>query len=148
MYSSITGLASVFTDVLYDSTMLTATEVAPSDLFSTLSYGVVDPGNGVVEAVGGCAPLGEGRLGVDSAWVRVAILKMRAQQVGLASVVPMSAGELYGISLFGEFGNLDLSEIEFKGLNLKLIEPRPIRFERDYTRKRIGGQRMPVEESK
>ncbi|UCE58164.1 MAG: DNRLRE domain-containing protein [Phycisphaerales bacterium] len=127
MYSPANGLASVFTDVLYDSSLLTVKEIIPAELFSVLSYGVVDRAAGVVQAVGGCAPLGEGRLGVDFAWVRVAILKVRAERSGLATVVPASAGELYGISLFGEFGNLDLSEIEFNELRLKLYRSKPIR---------------------
>ncbi|MFH1108837.1 MAG: hypothetical protein V1790_06545, partial [Planctomycetota bacterium] len=90
-----------------------------STVFDTLPLGVIDRRGGLVQA-GGCAAFGEAQLGVDPPWVRVATLKVHALRPGQVRVAIDSAGELRGVSLFGRFGNVDLSQIEFKGLDLEL----------------------------
>ncbi|MFH1108841.1 MAG: hypothetical protein V1790_06565, partial [Planctomycetota bacterium] len=104
-----------------------------STVFDTLPLGVIDRRGGLVQA-GGCAAFGEAQLGVDPPWVRVATLKVHTLAAGSVRVAIDSAGEVRGVSLFGLFGNVNVSQIEFKGLDLELykqpdgIKPRASRL--------------------
>lgn len=115
------GLGSVYVDVTYDPSQLMVVEVIPSVAFSTFSGGIVDSTLGVISALGGCAPLGDGTMGAGSTWVRVATLRMRALGVGFATVSAGPSYGPYGVSVFGRFGDLSQDQLEFgeAGLNLR-----------------------------
>jgi hypothetical protein len=121
-YNLAEGLAAVYADLMFDPLLLSAQEIIPSAVFDTLSSGEIDWKGGLVWAVGGCARFGEVQLGIDPAWVRVATLKMHAVAPGSVRVTIDSAGDVHGVSLLGRFGNVGVSEIEFKGLDLEIYE--------------------------
>jgi hypothetical protein len=121
------ALASVYTDIAFDPSMLAVAEVVPSGAFSTLASGAILGRTGQALAVGGCATLGETSLGVDSVWVRVAVLRAFARTSGGATITLESAGDLYGVSIVGRHGNVEVSEIVFEGLDLQIFKPLPDR---------------------
>ncbi len=121
------GLAAVYADLIFDSSRLIVDEMLPSVLFDLLHNGVLIPDGGVVEALGGCAPLGVGSLGVDSTWVRIATLSVRVKPSSSATLAPSdsvlvetgpSAGA-YQIAIFNS-GALDVSDIEFGSVRVSL----------------------------
>ncbi|MFQ5494718.1 MAG: hypothetical protein ACE5EX_04995 [Phycisphaerae bacterium] len=107
------GLGSVYVDVLYDPGLLAVEEVMPSTSFTTLSRGFIDADAGHIAALGGCAALGEGRLGSASTWVRVATVRVRARGSGLTTVTAVPSHRPYGVSVFGRFGDLYAGQVEF-----------------------------------
>ena len=119
------GLAAVHVDVRFDSARLAIEELIPSASFSLFAHGslggseVFQEQSGMIEAVGGCAPLNEESLGVDS-WVRVATLRVSARRAGPATVKTVPSTDGYGIAIMNQLGLLDAREIEFGGSNFRL----------------------------
>ena len=87
---------------------------------TSLSLDVLDQRPGLVEAVGGCAPLGEASLGTGSNWAKVATLKMHVRRAGRAVLQTSPSHGAYGVSIVNRFGDLDSSQIEFNGTELRL----------------------------
>jgi len=114
------GFGSVYVDVSYDPSQLAVEDVIASESFKTFSRGFVDSSKGLIQALGGCAPLGYGGLGAGSTWARVATLRMRAIGQGLATVTAASSYGPYGVSVFGRFGDLPQEQITFGELRLSL----------------------------
>ncbi len=119
-----TGLAAVYANVLFDPAMLSIEEVIPSDTFQTLAGGVVDKAGGIVRTTGGCAAPGASGLGVQSTWVRVTTLRVRAESPGTLDVAIVPASEPYGVSVVGEFGSIDSSRVEYGGTSLSVTKNR------------------------
>ena len=119
------GLAAVHVDVRFDSARLAIEELIPSASFSLFAHGslggseVFQEQSGMIEAVGGCAPLNEESLGVDS-WVRVATLRVSARRAGPATVKTVPSTDGYGIAIMNQLGLLDAREIEFGSSSFRL----------------------------
>lgn len=107
------GLAAVFADLNFDPNKLAVQDVQPSRLFSTLAGGEKDNGAGKVWSVGGCAPLGDGSVGVTAAWVKLATVSMQALEAGDIHLSTSAAEQPLGISLFGRFDEVDPTMIDF-----------------------------------
>ena len=105
------GLAAVYVDVAYDASRLTPEGVLASGGFGLFAHGQVEGAAGVVRAVGGCAPLGERSLGTEGTWVRVASVRMRSRQVGVAALAATASTGPYGVALLNHFGDLEGAQL-------------------------------------
>ncbi len=112
------GLASVYSDVAYDGSRLVADQVVPSAAFENFKAGTIRQDRGQLSSIGGCAAVGDGMMGVDSPWVRVATVTMRAVAAGPVSVVLSPSKQPYGVSLFNRFGDLPVTQIELGSATL------------------------------
>jgi len=121
--NSYDGFGSVYVDVSYDPSLLVVDDIVPSDSFSLFSRGSADASTGLITAIGGCAPVGEGTLGSQSNWVRVATLRVRALDVGYATVTAKPSYGPFGVSVFGRFGDLPSQQIEFGSTELRIQQP-------------------------
>lgn len=108
------GFASVYVDVIYDPTLFDVEEVLPTDSFATFSRGTVDAQHGEVNALGGCAAVGDGTLGLVSTWVRVARLRMVAIEEGHATIAVKPSEAPFGVSLYGRMGDLPLTLLSYE----------------------------------
>lgn len=117
---SANGLAAVYADITYDPALLNLEQTVPSQLFQTFSQGGGTAHSDGRRSVGGCAPLGDGSVGVDSPWVRVATVRMRVTGGGRTHLTVGPSPQPFGVSLFGRFGELDPSQIDFLGTDIVL----------------------------
>ena len=124
MGSAQEGLASVYVHLSYDPESLTVQEIMPSGPFGVFAGGIIVQERGLVRSLGGCAAPGEGSFGVEPAWARVATLRMRGEKPGLTRVRLSQADGLHGVSVFGRFGNLDASRVEFRGTDVRITAPK------------------------
>ncbi|MGD2108247.1 MAG: hypothetical protein PVI86_02525, partial [Phycisphaerae bacterium] len=108
-----TGLAAAYVDVTYDATTFAVDRVDASPLFAGFVQSKVLEQIGVIRSVGGSATPGDQRVGIDTAWVRVATIEVRALRGGVSPVGTRSAGSPFGISIVGELGNLEAEQIDF-----------------------------------
>ena len=121
------GLAAVYVDVHYPASHLVVEEIIPSESFGLFAHGgirrsldVFDRRPVLLESVGGCAPLGEARLGTSSSWAKVATLKMVVRRPGTVAVETAPSHGAYGISIVNRFGDLDAAQVEFNSAELRL----------------------------
>jgi hypothetical protein len=114
------GLAAVYTDVRYDPMLLGVLQIIPSETFELFVSSEVDAGGGRVRSLGGCTLPGETSVGIDPPWVRVGTVVFRAIRDGAADLSLASAGETFGISLVGKFGNLSPASVSFGRTELRL----------------------------
>ena len=105
------GLAAVYVDVAYDASRLTPEGVLASGGFGLFAHGQVEGAAGVVRAVGGCAPLGERSLGTAGTWVRVASVRMRSRQAGMAALRATASTGPYGVAILNCFGDLEGAQL-------------------------------------
>jgi len=119
------GLAAVYTTLHYDSSRLAMMDMKVDQPFATFPGGLVNARAGQVQQLGGCALPGEGSVGLQPAWARVATIRLRARATGIADLRTGTAGTTYGVSVFGRFGNLDPSGVRFGDLRLLIRGPRP-----------------------
>lgn len=117
------GLAAVYADVSFAASRMTLEAVRPGDAFPLFVHGTTGPTKGLVEAVGGCAPLGEATLGTGGAWVCVARLQFRAASSGPAEVRSLPARLPYGVAVVNRFGELTESQVEFGQTTLRIRRP-------------------------
>ncbi len=127
------ALASVYVDVHYDPKLLSVQNIVPGRWFETFGRGVIDT-KGHVQAVGGCAPLGDGSIGTDGGWVRVATVRMRVGLRGTAAVTVAPAFRPFGVSLHGRLGDVPPSQIKFGGVTLNLGAARRPEGKAEYVR--------------
>jgi len=118
------GLGAVYADIVFDPLHLAAAESVPSALFNLFSVSSSTAREGRLP-VGGCAPLGDGTVGVDTAWVRVATLRMNVIGEGVTRLTVGPSQAPFGVSIFGRFGNLAKTNIDFGGAGLSLSSVSP-----------------------
>jgi hypothetical protein len=114
------GLAAVYTDIDFDPKQVVVNSVESSSLFSTFAGGDLDDDAGKVRSVGGCAPLGDGSVGVATTWVRIATLGMQAQKTDKIRLGTSAADAPFGISLFGRFDEIQPGAIDFGGETVRV----------------------------
>lgn len=115
------GFAAAYVDLTYDSTTLAVEQITPSPPFAALHKSVLQEDHGLIRSVGGCVTPGDQTVGVGTAWVRVATLQMSVLRPGVASVTSGPSATPLGISVVGEFGTLDASQVEFEDLEVTLL---------------------------
>jgi len=71
-------------------------------------------------SIGGCAPVGDGSVGIHSAWVRVTTLQMRVIEGGETRLTIGPSRAPFGVSIFGQFGDVDSADIDFGEVDLTL----------------------------
>ncbi|MBN1513305.1 MAG: CotH kinase family protein [Phycisphaerae bacterium] len=107
------GLAAVYVDLTFDHTRLALGEIVPSGHFPLFACGTTGAADGLVKALGGCAPLGEAALGTGGTWVRVAGLQLKATSAGRAFVRCDSADPPFGVAVMNRFGDLQTWQVEY-----------------------------------
>jgi hypothetical protein len=112
------GLASTYVDLAHDPEMLAIVDATSSPLFGMLAEQLDDSTPGILRRVGGCAALGERALGINGLWVRVATVVARAKSPGKSTVAAIPSDRLHGIAEIGDFGNIDLNQIDFGKANV------------------------------
>lgn len=118
------GLAAVYIDLDVDSATLDIEQTLSTDLFATFSGGAIEPG-GTIRSLGGCAPLGVSGMGISPAWARVAMVRVRATDVGTGSLILRPSGRPYGVSLFGRSEGLSASGIAFGTADVRIVSGAP-----------------------
>jgi len=113
------GFGAVYSDLRYDPRKVSVEEVTPSELFTLFSMKDASEHTGQV-SVGGCAPLADGSVGLDTAWVRVATLRMRAVGRGETDLMVGPSQAPFGVSMFGQFGDLNPAFIDYGQTGLSL----------------------------
>lgn len=113
------GFGAVYADITYDPALLIAEETIPSELFELFAVRQAE-GRVGGSRVGGCAPLGDGGVGVASAWVRVATVRLYVVDAGETALTVKSSAAPFGVSISGRFGDLDPSQIDFGGADVVL----------------------------
>jgi hypothetical protein len=111
-------LAAVYTDLGYDPRMVNVMDVTPSASFGLFAGGSNNTATGTVESLGGCAMLSDAQEGPAPAWVKVVTLRIQLAYDGASIITTSSAGNTYGISTIGEFGNLNPVLVSFGRLYL------------------------------
>lgn len=112
------GFATAYVDLTFDSTTLAVEEIIPGTPFAALHKSVVDEDRGLIGSVGGCVTPGDHTVGIDTDWVRVATLRMSALRPGVTAMTTGPSSAPLGISIVGEFGTLETSQIDFEDLEL------------------------------
>lgn len=115
------GLAAVYTTLGFDASLFVVDAAATGSTFQMFENGAIDAVGGKVDTLGGCADLGESRVGVDPLWARVATLRVQGIRTGTGRITAESSGPAYGVAVFGKFGNLDPNRIRFGSLELMLL---------------------------
>jgi len=120
------GLASVYLDMAFGPKVVAVRSVTPGDSFPLFDneWAIADEGR--VSAIGGCTSLAHTTLGLDGRWVRVATLTMRAIAPGASSVSATPSDAIHGITLVGQFANLDRSRVVFTPANVRVGKARPL----------------------
>lgn len=114
------GIASAYLDLEFDETKVGVQSFGASRAFALFAKGTAR--SNAVAGFGGCALLGEKMYGADPAWVRVASVRAFGTRTGETTVTTATAGDLYGVSLIGEFGNLHAGAVSYGSLNLRFVE--------------------------
>jgi hypothetical protein len=118
------GLASVYTNLQYNPRLLAIDGVQPGALFGNFAGGA-DDGAGIIARLGGCAALGERKLGGDGDWVRVATVRARTKAAGRGRLAAESSDVLHGVAILGEYANVRVEQIEFGESPLVIGELKP-----------------------
>ncbi len=119
------SLAAVYTNLRYDARLVSVLEIMPSATFALFAEGRNNPAAGEVAALGGCAQPSSpqdrsttGQRPAAGAWTKVATLTIRLERVGQSSMITGSAGDTFGISVIGQFGNMQPANVSFGRLYL------------------------------
>jgi hypothetical protein len=107
------GLAAVYANLTFDHTRLALGKIVPSGQFPLFAGGTTGAADGLVEALGGCAPLGEAALGTGGTWVRVAGLQLKATSTGRAFARCDPAASPFGVAVINRFGDLQEWQVEY-----------------------------------
>ncbi len=113
----------MYADVSFDASRMTLEALRPGEAFPLFAHGTTGPAKGLLEAVGGCAPLGEATLGTGDAWVCVARLQFRATSPGPAEVRTIPARPPYGVAVINRFGELTDSQVNYGTAALRIRRP-------------------------
>jgi hypothetical protein len=135
------GLAAVYANLSYDPAQLRVETVQSGAQFGLFARGAVEPRTGTITALGGCAPLGEGTLGTNATWVRVAAVRVQGRATeaadgdagpvdhrtrlsprpgGLTLVQTHPAAAPFGVAIFGRFGDLSTGQVGYGQLKLRI----------------------------
>ncbi len=117
------GLAAVYVNLDVDSDTMDIEQTVFTNLFTTFARGAIEPG-GRIRSLGGCAPLGIGNLGIEPAWVRVAIVRVRATHPGNGRLAAQPSGRPFGVSLFGGSEGFEASSIAFGRAEVRIVPRR------------------------
>jgi hypothetical protein len=117
---SARGLAAVYVDLRYDEKRASVIDIDSSASFSLFSDTADFAVDGVVQHTGGCATIGEQTLGSDGLWVRVSTVLLRADRPGPLGLNARPSGRPFGISIVGEFTDVDGSLIDFSSTNVTI----------------------------
>ncbi|MCP4591285.1 MAG: ThuA domain-containing protein [bacterium] len=115
---SVEGICSVYADMDFDPELIKVSKIIPGALLSQLVVDKVVARDGEIHSLGGSTDPGEGGVGLDTKWIKVTTIRLKAKRVGRSEVQLKQADPRLGISMYGQFETIEAEDISYGKLSL------------------------------